>query len=61
MVTWFIDLDEGATFGVMTAENGDNVVVKVTRGDLGLHVEPFEHAADFTAALDRAEFLNRTA
>ena len=58
MVTWVLDLSEGATFGVFTAENGDNVIVKVTRGPLGMSMEPIERADTYTHALDRAEYLN---
>lgn len=58
MVTLVLDLEEGAEFGVFTDEDGRNAVVKVTRGPLGLHVEPVELAPTYTAALDRVEYLN---
>jgi len=59
MVTWVLDLEEGAEYGVFTAEDGSNAVVKVTRGPLGLQVEPVELADSYTAALDRAQYLNQ--
>jgi hypothetical protein len=61
MVTWVLDLAEGAEYGVFTAEDGSNAVVKVTRGPLGLQVEPVELADNYGAALTRAEYLNETA
>jgi len=61
MVTYVIDLTDGAEFGVMTAEDGQNAVVRVTRGPMGLTVTPFESAEDYSAALDRVEYLNATA
>lgn len=58
MVTMVLDLEQGAEYGVMTDEDGANAVVKVTRTPLGLMVEPYERADNYTAALDRAEYLN---
>ena len=58
MVTYVLDLAEGTQFGVFTSEEGEHVIVKVTRGPLGMSMEPVERADTYTHALDRAEYLN---